>query len=59
MNALFLCDAQVLSQKKADYQEYRTVKKEMQDLLIAQKTVRTILGADYIEEEQKKREQSL
>ncbi|MCD8130405.1 MAG: relaxase/mobilization nuclease domain-containing protein [Lachnospiraceae bacterium] len=46
--------AEVLKNKKAAYAEYRTVRKEMQDFLIAQKNVETILGLNQEQEEQKK-----
>ncbi|MCD7883658.1 MAG: hypothetical protein LUI87_08150 [Lachnospiraceae bacterium] len=51
--------AQVLADKKKAYTEYRTARKTMQDLLIARKTVETILEVDHTKMEQKKKEQTL
>ncbi|MCC8105195.1 MAG: relaxase/mobilization nuclease domain-containing protein [Clostridiales bacterium] len=51
--------AQVLADKKKAYAEYRTARKTMQDLLIARKTVETILEVDHTKMEQKKEEQTL
>lgn len=51
--------AQVLADKKKAYAEYRTARKTMQDLLIARKTVETILEVDHTEMERKKKEQTL
>ncbi len=51
--------AQVLADKKKAYAEYRTARKTMKDLLIARKTVETILEVDHTKMEQKKKEQPL
>ena len=50
--------AEVLKNKKAAYAEYRTVRKEMQDFLIAQKNVETILGLNQEQEKQRKEQQN-
>ncbi len=50
--------AEVLKNKKAAYAEYRTVRKEMQDFLIAQKNVETILGLSQEQEEKTKEQQN-
>ena len=45
---------QLLIQKKKDYSEYRQVKKDMQEYLIAKQTVETILNIDKKKEQEKK-----
>ncbi len=45
---------QLLMQKKKDYAEYRQVKKDMQEYLIARQTVETILNIDKKKEQEKK-----
>ena len=45
---------QLLVQKKKDYAEYRQVKKDMQEYLIAKQTVETILNIDKKKEQEKK-----
>ena len=50
--------ARVLAEKRAAYSEYRQAKKEMQDFLIAQKNVETILGEVRKEQNEKNRETS-
>ena len=49
--------AEVLKQKKAAYAEYRSVRKEMQDYVIARKTAATILEIDLEAEARKSQEQ--
>lgn len=44
---------QLLTEKKQAYAEYRQVKKEMQEYLIAKQTVEHILGIDRKKEEEK------
>ena len=48
---------QLLSEKKKAYAEYRQVKKDMQEYLVARQTVESILGIDRKKKEEKKREQ--
>lgn len=48
---------QLLMQKKEDYAEYRQVKKEMQDYLIAKRTVENILGLDRKQQEEERKHQ--
>lgn len=50
--------AKVLAEKRAVYSEYRQAKKEMQEFLIAQKNVETILGEERKEQNEKNRETS-
>ena len=45
---------QLLVQKKKDYAEYRQVKKDMQEYLIAKQTVESILNIDKKKEQEKK-----
>lgn len=45
---------QLAEQKKKDYAEYRQVKKEMQEYLIAKQTVETILNIDKKKEQDKR-----
>lgn len=45
---------QLLVQKKQDYAEYRQVKKDMQEYLIARQTVESILNIDRKKEQEKK-----
>ena len=45
---------QLLMEKKQAYTEYRQVKKEMQEYLIAKQTVEHILGIDRKKEEEKR-----
>lgn len=45
---------QLLIQKKKDYSEYRQIKKDMQEYLIAKQTVETILNIDKKKEQDKK-----
>ena len=49
--------AEVMKQKKAAYAEYRSVRKEMQDYVIARKTAATILEIDLEAEARKRQEQ--
>ena len=49
--------AEVMKQKKAAYAEYRSVRKEMQDYVIARKTAATILEIDLEAEVRKRQEQ--
>ena len=49
---------EILKNKKELYSEYRQSKKEMQDFLIAQKNVETILGEERKEQNEKNRETS-
>ncbi len=49
----------LLTQKKKDYAEYRQVKKDRQEYLIAKQTVETILGIDRKREEEKKEKQKV
>lgn len=44
---------QLMIQKKQEYAEYRQVKKEMQDYLIARQTVETILNIDRKKKKEK------
>ena len=44
---------QLILQKKQEYAEYRQVKKEMQEYLIAKQTVETILNIDRKKEKEK------
>lgn len=44
----------LLIEKKQAYAEYRQVKKEMQEYLIAKQTVETILNIDRKQEQEKK-----
>ncbi len=46
---------QLAVQKKQDYAEYRQVRKEKEELLIAKQTVETILNIDRQKEQEKKR----
>ena len=48
---------ELIVMKKAAYAEYRQVKKEMQEYLIAQQTVETILGLDRKKKEQEREDQ--
>lgn len=50
--------AEALAEKRAAYSEYRQAKKEMQDFLIAQKNVETILGEERKKQNEKNRETS-
>lgn len=50
---------QLLTEKKKAYAEYRQVKKDMQEYLIAKQTVENILGIDKKKEEEKKKDVSL
>lgn len=47
----------LLLQKKRDYAEYRQVRKDMQEYLIARKTVENILGLDRKKQEEEKKQQ--
>ena len=49
--------AEVMKQKKEAYAEYRSVRKEMQDYVIARKTAATILEIDLEAEARKRQEQ--
>ena len=49
--------AEVMKQKKATYAEYHSVRKEMQDYVIARKTAATILEKDLEAEARKRQEQ--
>lgn len=48
---------QLLTEKKQAYTEYRQVKKEMQEYLIAKQTVEHILGIDRKKEEEKRQKE--
>ena len=48
---------QLLTEKKQAYAEYRQVKKEMQEYLIAKQTVEHILGIDRKKEEEKRQKE--
>ena len=48
---------ELLSQKKKAYSEYRQVKKDMQEYLVAKQTVENILGMDRKREEERKEKQ--
>ena len=48
---------QFLAEKKQAYAEYRQVKKEMQEYLIAKQTVEHILGIDRKKEEEKRQKE--
>ncbi len=48
---------ELLSKKKKSYAEYRQVKKDMQEYLIAKQTVENILGMDRKKEEEKNEKQ--
>ncbi len=56
LNAEF---AQVLAQKKKTYTEYRTARKEMQDLAVARKTVESILGREEKKTEKRKTQEQV
>lgn len=45
---------QLLTEKKKNYAEYRQVKKDLQEYLIAKQTVENILGIDWKKEEKEK-----
>ena len=47
---------QLTAQKKKDYAEYRQVRKEKEDLLIAKQTVETILNIDKKKEQEKEKD---
>lgn len=47
---------QLTAQKKKDYAEYRQVRKEKEELLIAKQTVETILNIDKKKEQEKEKE---
>ena len=49
--------AEVMKQKKAAYAEYRSLRKEMQDYVIARKTAATILEIDLEAEARRSQEQ--
>lgn len=49
--------AEVLAEKKQLYHEYRKVKDEVQELLIAQKNVASLYGAERKDEAQRQRQQ--
>ena len=49
---------QLLIEKKKAYSEYRQVKKDMQEYLIAKQTVENILGIDRKREEEQKEKSS-
>ena len=49
--------AEVMKQKKAAYAEYHSVRKEMQDYVIARKNAATILEIDLEAEARKRQEQ--
>lgn len=48
---------QLLTEKKQAYAEYRQVKKEMQEYLIAKQTVEYILSIDRKKEEEKRQKE--
>lgn len=47
---------QLAVQKKQDYAEYRQIRKEKEELLIAKRTVETILNIDRQKEQEKEKE---
>ena len=47
---------QLAVQKKQDYAEYRQIRKEKEELLIAKRTVETILNIDSQKEHEKHKE---
>ena len=47
---------QLAVQKKQDYAEYRQIRKEKEELLIAKRTVETILNIDRQKEQEKEQE---
>jgi len=49
---------QLTAQKKKDYAEYRQVRKEKEELLIAKQTVETILNIDKRKEQEQEKENS-
>lgn len=49
--------AELINKKKSDYAEYRKVRDDMREYLIAKQTVETILGIDRKAEEEKRKEE--
>ena len=47
---------QLAVQKKQDYAEYRQIRKEKEELLIAKRTVETVLNIDRQKEQEKEQE---
>lgn len=54
MQALYGEFHQLAVQKKQDYAEYRQIRKEKEELLIAKRTVETILNIDRQKEQEKR-----
>ena len=56
MQSLYEEFHQLAVQKKQDYAEYRQIRKEKEELLIAKRTVETILNIDKQKEQEKEQE---
>ena len=56
MQSLYEEFHQLAVQKKQDYAEYRQIRKEKEELLIAKRTVETILNIDRQKEQEKEQE---
>ena len=56
MQSLYEEFHQLAVQKKKDYAEYRQIRKEKEELLIAKRTVETILNIDRQKEQEKEQE---
>ena len=56
MQSLYEEFHQLAFQKKQDYAEYRQIRKEKEELLIAKRTVETILNIDRQKEQEKEQE---
>ena len=56
MQSLYEEFHQLAVQKKQDYAEYRQIRKEKEELLIAKRTVETILNIDRQKEQEKEKE---
>lgn len=57
MQSLYEEFHQLAVQKKQDYAEYRQIRKEKEELLIAKRTVETILNIDRQKEQEKEEEE--
>lgn len=55
MQSLYEEFHQLAVQKKQDYAEYRQIRKEKEELLIAKRTVETILNIDRQKEQEKRK----
>lgn len=51
--------AEVLASKKAAYAEYRQIKNETQEYLIAQRNIASLYDAERSEEEQKRQQEQM